>query len=597
MGATTSTAHAPAASDPGAEYARRLAQRRAEQERLSARHARLTRARNVLVGLLVALAVLTEHERPVAKLLLLAPPAVLLEWLVRRRTRSMAAWQRAERAAGFYEQRLACVEERWAGTGQPGTHYLDEGHPCADDLDLFGTGGLFERLCTARTRPGEDTLAAWLLAPAAPDEVRARQLAVAELRDALDLREDLALLAGAVPANEDLKALADWAAAPPVLTSPPARWAARLLPALTAAGLLGWLFLRVSPAWMLSAFLLQGALTLILRGRLREVLGPVEGKMHDLRGLVAVFERIERESFNADRLKGLRARLTEGVPASRRVARLHRLLSLVLGAYFLLLRPQWALALEAWRRTSGSAFARWLAALGEFEALGSLAAYAFENPDDPFPEVVDEGPCLEGKGLGHPLIPKDRCVRNDLALGAEVRVLVVSGSNMSGKSTLLRTAGVNAVLALAGAPVRARRLRVSRLVVGATLRIEDSLQAGRSRFYAEVLRVRQLLDLAQGPIPLLFLLDEVFQGTNSSDRRVGAEAVIRKLVEAGAVGLVTTHDLALTEIADHLAPRAANVHFDDSFEGGVLAFDYRMKPGVVRTSNGLAIMRAVGIEV
>jgi DNA mismatch repair ATPase MutS len=209
---------------------------------------------------------------------------------------------------------------------------------------------------------------------------------------------------------------------------------------------------------------------------------------------------------------------------------------------------------------------------------------------------VSDGPCFDAEGLGHPLISRERCVRNDVNLVGGLRVLVVSGSNMSGKSTLLRTAGVNAVLALAGAPVRARRLRLSPLAVGATLRVQDSLQAGRSRFFAEITRVRRLLDMARAG-PLLFLLDEVFQGTNSGDRRQGAEAVVRRLVEAGALGLVTTHDLALTGIAERLAPRAANVHFEDRFENGAMTFDYRMRPGVVRCTNGLALMRAVGIEV
>jgi DNA mismatch repair ATPase MutS len=187
-------------------------------------------------------------------------------------------------------------------------------------------------------------------------------------------------------------------------------------------------------------------------------------------------------------------------------------------------------------------------------------------------------------------------VRNDVRLVGGLRVLVVSGSNMSGKSTLLRTVGINAVLALAGGTVRAHRLRLSPLAVGATLRVQDSLQAGRSRFFAEITRVRRLLDLARSG-PLLFLLDEVFQGTNSGDRRQGAEAVVRRLVEAGAVGLVTTHDLALTGIAERLAPRAANVHFEDRYEDGAMTFDYRMRPGVVQSTNGLALMRAVGIDV
>jgi DNA mismatch repair ATPase MutS len=210
---------------------------------------------------------------------------------------------------------------------------------------------------------------------------------------------------------------------------------------------------------------------------------------------------------------------------------------------------------------------------------------------------VAEEPCFVGEGLGHPLIPEARCVRNDVRLGETLRVLIVSGSNMSGKSTLLRTVGINAVLALAGAPVRARQLRLSSLAIGATLRIQDSLQAGSSRFYAEITRLRLLTDLARGPLPLLFLLDEILQGTNSHDRRIGAEAIIRSLIDCGALGLVTTHDLALAHIAEALAPRATNVHFADHLEDGKLVFDYRMRPGVVRKSNALELMRSVGLEV
>jgi DNA mismatch repair ATPase MutS len=228
--------------------------------------------------------------------------------------------------------------------------------------------------------------------------------------------------------------------------------------------------------------------------------------------------------------------------------------------------------------------------------LCALANRARENPHDPFPEVVDQVPCFDAEGLGHPFLPEKRCVRNDVSLGGQHQLLIVSGSNMSGKSTFLRTIGINTVLALAGAPVRATRLRLSPLVVGATLRIEDSLREGRSRFYAEALRVRQLLALAAGPIPLLFLLDEIFQGTNSRDRRTGAEATLRRLLDRGAVGLVTTHDLSLTEIDDLLAPRAVNVHFADQVVDGVMSFDYRLRHGVVPAGNGMALLRALGIE-
>jgi DNA mismatch repair ATPase MutS len=341
--------------------------------------------------------------------------------------------------------------------------------------------------------------------------------------------------------------------------------------------------------------------------RVQRVVKPVESAANDLTLFAGILRRFERTQFASAHLNSLRARLdTSGVSPSVRIAQLGRLadwLSAPHNQFFALFAPlllwttQLAFAIEAWRATAGSAIARWFDVVGEFEALGALAAYAYENPLDPFPEVVSEGRCFVGEALGHPLMPMDRCVRNDVCLGGELRLLVVSGSNMSGKSTLLRTVGINTVLALAGGPVRARSLRISPLVIGATLRIQDSLQAGRSRFYTEILRVRQLLEMAKGAPPLLFLLDEFLLGTNSHDRRVGAEAVIRTLIDAGAIGLITTHDLALADIADRLAPRAANVHFEDQFTNGTLSFDYRMRPGIVTTSNALALMRATGIEV
>ena len=210
---------------------------------------------------------------------------------------------------------------------------------------------------------------------------------------------------------------------------------------------------------------------------------------------------------------------------------------------------------------------------------------------------MSEGPLFEGRGIAHPLISPVAAVRNDVRLDRELRLLLISGSNMSGKSTLLRSVGLNTVLAWAGAPVRAERLRVSRLAVGAAMRAQDSVLDGKSRFYAEITRLRCVVDLVDGEAPLLFLLDEILSGTNSHDRLIGAAAVVRSLVERGAIGLVTTHDLALAHIAEDLAPHAVNVHFEDHIEDGRIAFDYRMRPGVVQKSNALELMRSVGLEV
>ncbi len=557
----------------------------------------------------------------------LAVPVVAFLALSYWHQRVTRALRRARRAVTFYERAIDRVEDRWQTFGDPGSRYLDDNHPNARDLDLFGKDSLYQLLCTARTRSGKDLLAAWLLNPAEPEEVRARQVAVAELTPRLDLREDLALLGADVPAGVELAPLADWGEAAPILVSRRLRLVALALAAL-GVGALAWLLGMFSTyvnergipeavGWALGpgilplagAVSLELALALWLRERVKRVLAPLERRAHDLAVFHGVLARLEQEQFRSPRLVQLRTALeTAGKAPSQRIEQLLALIELLdskRNMYFapfaalMLWTTQLALALEAWRVATGPHIRRWLEAVAEFESLCALATYAAENPEDPLPEVTtDEGPLFDGEGLGHPLLPRSRCVRNDVRLGGELRVLVVSGSNMSGKSTLLRAVGVNAVLALAGAPVRADRLRLSPLVVGATLRVEDSLQAGKSRFMAEVLRVRQLVEMAQGSRPLLFLLDELFAGTNSHDRRLGAEAVIRTLVESGATGLMTTHDLALTHIVDLLGGRAANVHFEDIFEeGGGVTFDYRMRPGVVERSNALALMRSVGLEV
>jgi hypothetical protein len=527
--------------------------------------------------------------------LLLSLPVVAFIAAVLAKNHAYRAWRRALAAVHFYERRLANVEERWAGTGEPGTRFLDDAHPCARDLDLFGPGSLFERLHLAGTPLGEATLAAWLCTPAGAAEVRARQAAVTELRDRLDFREALALRGQQVPARLNPAALTAWAAAPGSADLRPVRLTVAASTALTVLALLAWL-LGLGSAALVAALALAGAVALCQRARVRRLLAAVPVEAADLRPLVPLLARIECERFTGPLLSQVQATLDRARPLARLVRSLEALpLAPLAGP--VLGTTQLALALEAWRTRHGRDLAGWLVALGELDALDALAAYAYENPTDPFAEVLDDGPCFDAAGLGHPLLPTGRCVRNHLRLGAGVRLLIVSGSNMSGKSTLLRAVGTNAVLALAGAPVRATRLRIAPLTPGATLRLEDSLREGRSRFFAEVTRLRQLLDLARTRPPLLFLLDELFSGTNSDDRRQGAEAVLRRLLEAGAVGLVTTHDLALTRLADVLAPRAANVHFADQVTGGTMTFDYRMRPGVVPSGNGLALLRAVGIEV
>ncbi len=592
---------------PGAEYSQRLEHRRAEERRWNQVDARVAYARLALFGAAAVLLVLAIRGQ--ASPWLIAAPVVLFAVLLQVHDGVFRRRTAAQRAIAHYERGLARIEDRWIGTGETGERFRDDHHLYANDLDLFGHGSLFELLSIASTPAGEETLAAWLKTTADPEEILARQSAVAELTPALDLRETLGRAALDVRSGVHTDLLLTWAERPAILSPPWLAWMARLFTGTVIAAIaLTPLIEDVRP--LLGVLIVQSLFTWPQLKRIDQVLHGAAAVARDLDTLARLLSCMERAAFAAPRLQQLQRQLVTGqVRASRAIRSLHWLVEVHEwqhnNAFLILTLPllvgtHLAWAMEQWRARHGAAVRQWLVAAGEFEALASLSAYRYEHPDDPFPEIAlpgDRRALLEGVMLGHPLLPTARMVRNDVTLNDTTRLLVVSGSNMSGKSTLLRTVGTNAVMAFAGAPVRAHALRLSPLAIGATLRIQDSLQEGRSRFYAEITRIRELTDVARGPRPLLFLFDELFHGTNSNDRLVGASGVLRSFLERGAVGLVTTHDLALTAIADSVGAHAANVHFEEWFDAGEMRFDYRLKPGRVTRSNALALMRAVGLEV
>ena len=608
---------------PTAVYERRIAASREASERLGRWDAVIATARLLTFVVIVLIAILAVRGRVGAWWTTV--PGVVFGMLVAVHGRVISRRARLEATIELCQAGLERISDRWAGKGDAGATFQAnaEGHLYAADLDLFGRGGLFELLSVARTPIGRATLAGWLNAPASAESVRARQEAVAELGPRVELRQDLALVATKIEQEVREEALMAWAGGQP--TGLPAalgawRWGLALVAATTVVAAAFWASGLVGPWPTIGAFLVGAAMSRRLRDPVKQILAGLDHRTDELRTLSTLLSRIEREPFDAPALRALRQTLeTDGLSPSRRVAQLRRLVDTVesrrnqiTGFVMIPIQAtaQLAIAIETWRRAFGSAVVRWMATVGELEALSSLATFHFERPNYPFPVIEDDSndarsdsaravtsPRFESEGLGHPLIPAALRIVNDVVIGGELRLILVSGSNMSGKSTLLRAVGVNAVLALSGAPVCARRLVISPLALGATLRINDSLQEGRSRFYAELLRLKQIVDRATGSPPVLFLLDEILHGTNSHDRRIGAEAIIRGLLKRGAAGLVTTHDLALAEVADALGTRAANVHFDDHLEGGVMSFDYRMKPGIVRKSNALELLRAIGLDV
>jgi hypothetical protein len=422
------------------------------------------------------------------------------------------------------------------------------------------------------------------------------------------MREDLAIRGEGFRSNLDQDSLAAWGAATKV--SYPA--GARVIAPFLAGAVVVTFGLYIASVWTRTPFLIALLLALgywaLLGARTLRVTAAVNAPAHDLALLSKLLEQIENDRFEAPSLRELQRRLADtGLVASAEIRKLQRLVSLLDWqrnllfapiAFAILWSPQIAMAIERWRGRSGRHIRDWIAGVGEFEALCDLATYSYEHPSDTFPELVETpGGWFEAEGLGHPLMPEAQCVRNDVRLGGEIRLLIVSGSNMSGKSTLLRAVGLNTVLAWSGAPVRANRLKISPLIIGASIRVLDSLLDGRSRFYAEITRLREIVGLAEGSRTVLFLVDELLSGTNSHDRRIGAAAIVRMLLDRGGIGMITTHDLALVKIADDMGGRAANVHFADSLENGRLHFDYRLLPGVVERSNALDLMRSVGLEV
>jgi hypothetical protein len=573
-------------------YDERLAGHRAEIERLTRRERAIGLGRLIAFALIVVVAIVKWGW-------LVLVPTIAFVALVIASEPVKTAKRRAAAAAAFCERGLARMRGEWQGKGDAGNDFVEEHHPFAADLDLFGSGSLFELISIAATASGRVTLADWLKHPErmTAEAVRTRQAEIAKLRERVDLREDLFVEASEVTGEIEAAHLEAWAAAEPLLAS-----AGELL-ATIVAGVFGGVslilavlvfFLAWSKVWTLPflvAIIVRLALARRLHARVQRVIGAVERREPALALLGRLLARLEREEFwrapagsaRIEKLRGLVALLD---------ARRNQFFAPI--AAMLLWSELVAFAIERWRRESGHEIVVWMEAVGEVEALLSLASFAYEHPSFATPEIVDGDAVFDAVAAAHPLIRGDRRVANDVRLGGELRLLIVSGSNMSGKSTLLRTVGINAVLALAGAPVCARSLRVAPMAIGASIRIHDSLAEGASRFYAEILRIRQILEM---PPPLLFLLDELLHGTNSHDRRIGAEAIVRGLVERGAIGLATTHDLALADIAAALAPRAANVHFEDHLEGDAIVFDYTMRPGVVTKSNALALMRAVGIPV
>jgi hypothetical protein len=488
------------------------------------------------------------------------------------------------------------------------------GHPYAHDLDIFGHGSVARLLDTTGTGVGRRRLHQWLLAPTGLDQARRRQEAVRELAPLLDFRQRLQV-AGRLAGDPDRRALEeflDWAEAGPwLLRRPVVVWTARLVPVLTL-GLLGLQIDGVvGQSWWLIPLLLGLGLAAWVRRPVHDLLNRASLGDSSLRDYAGLVQQIQEQEFTAPPLREIRDALTATCDARVELERLGWITELAglrhSGIFYMIIHyvTLWDVhvlwGLERWQRRAGRHVREWAEHVAEMDAASALAGLALDEPGWSFPELADQGDRFDAQGLAHPLLPAGERVPNDVAVGPPGSFLMVTGSNMSGKSTLLRAIGVNAVLALAGGPVCAARLRIPPVDLRTSMRVEDSLERGVSLFMAELQQLKRVVDAAgtaSDDRPLLYLLDEILHGTNTAERQVAVREVLAHLLERPAIGAISTHDLELAR-AEPLAAAVDPVHFRETVhpEGHEppMTFDYRLRPGIATSTNALKLVRLVGL--
>lgn len=558
---------------------------------------------------------LISQGRGQAVWLLMAAAAVAFVIVVARHRAARGHLRRAQLMADFNREGIARVERRWSDLPRPFSPPVPRNHDYADDLDLHGRASLVHLTGVCGTAPGRSTLWSWLLAPADADTIASRQEAVCEMAGAFDFRDRIAAEARLMDGDsmEDVEDFLRWCESPDPLSGRTwLRSAAILLPPVNLAAIILYSLGMVPTAAVAWPLLLSALVMVPAWKAINRACAEADDGESGVRHYGSLLGLLADSPLDSRYVADLRQRLGAGTkPAHREIATLRRLLDMaevrrsplfhIPLALVLLWDVHVLAALERWKRRCGARVRTWLDVVGEAEALAALAALAADHPDWTMPTLDAEATTMSGRALGHPLLAPELCVPNDVEVGPAGSFLLVTGSNMSGKSTLVKAAGLNVVLAQAGAPVCAEALRIPPLRVVTSMQVTDSLADGVSFFMAGLQRLRQVVDAAEeaGTAPgpgVLYLLDEILQGTNSAERRIAARAVLRRLLRSGAIGAVTTHDLSLAD-AEDLNARAIPVHLTESIGDGNegLTFDYRLRTGIATSTNALRLLQLVGL--
>lgn len=491
-----------------------------------------------------------------------------------------------------------------------GDIYKNKNHPYSDDLDLFGSGSLFQFLNRCESEPGEDMLSSWLLNAASIDDIKKRQQGVTELSLMQDLLiESRALALKKKFSNQAAMRLEEWVNEPQSFSGfVHWRWIRYVVPVLMGV-VLGLFILGIlSLGMLILALVLSGTISYRVNRKLAPIHNSLSFMVKELKVLSERLMLFECAKFSNPELVQLQQQLMKGgIPASKEIGKLEGLMSRLDLLYNMLLSAplnllllwnlQQILDLEKWKRDKNEEVGRWVNVLSQFESLASFSTILFNHPKWVFPEVVDPYFVCEGKNLGHPLIDQKKRVNNDIEIDGHPHIMLITGSNMAGKSTFLRTVGVNTVLAMAGAPVCATGFKISHVQLMSSMRIADNLEESTSTFYAELKKLKQVIDAANAGDHIFILLDEILRGTNSHDRHTGSRALISQLIKKGVVALVATHDLELTTYTQDYQKEISNFYFDVTVQGEDLSFDYKLKPGVCSSMNASILMKKIGIDL
>ncbi len=492
-----------------------------------------------------------------------------------------------------------------------GQSFRDAHHPYTGDLDIFGPHSLFVLLNRTQTAVGNERLAQWLQKAATQNEIIERQQAVEELSLHLDWQQNFQ--AKGRHHKDDLsyaQTIRDWLQTPAELHTK--TWLVAVSYLLPALMLIAILLTLVTDEITYHLPLALGLLNIGVVGLVNKQIHHLTDQAYEtgksLQLYADLLKDIENHPFQAPKLVQLKAQIsTQGHKASEKIEQLAGISANLLSAHnpffgffanaLVLWNIYWAIRLERWKANTQTDLPLWLNALAEMEALNSLAGFKHANSDYVFPSSRVDEIALQAKNLGHPLLLREKRVINDFELIGKGRTMIITGSNMSGKSTFLRTVGINAVLAMMGAPVCATEMQCSLFQVFTSMRTQDSLEESVSSFYAELQRLKQLIELLPSGEPIFYMLDEILKGTNSQDRHEGAKALIRQLHRYNASGLISTHDLALSEMVDELPDSVENYSFNSEIIDDKLVFDYKLHSGVCRSFNASKLMQQIGIEM